>query len=518
MYMQRSLAISCVGAFAFALAPGGSAAARRASPRPLRPPAPAARTLLRINLNAPTRPFPHFWERMFGSGRAILALRASYRRDLAAVRRATGFRYIRFHGIFDRGVGIVHLAPNGQAVYNWSYLDQIYDGLLAQGVRPYVELSFMPRQLAANPARQGFWYHPFIAPPKSYTQWSALIRHFARHLIARYGLAEVSRWYFEVWNEPNIGFWAGVPKQATYFQLYDATARALKSVSPRLRVGGPSTAQAAWVPAFIAHCAKNHVPLDFVSTHVYGNDSPRVIGAHHAVSRRVLVALAVAKVYRQVKASPRPHLPIIFSEYNASYSNQVPVTDSPYMGPWLANTIRLCAGKVSIMSYWAFSDVFEEGGVIHTPFYGGFGLLAEDHIPKPAFNAFRLLHELGTRRLPLASDAALATLDAAGNAALALWNYAPVAGGGAPRRFTLAFSGLGRGRRVYIQVLDPRHGNALAAWRAMGSPAFPSRRQVRALRRAARLPQPRLAYVSPAHPRLRLTLAPYALALVRLPR
>ncbi len=472
--------------------------------------------IVRINLHAPTRPFPHYWERMFGSGRAILALRQSYRRDLTAVHRATGFGYIRFHGIFDRGVGLYHLAPDGRPIYNWTYVDQIYDGLLKRGVRPYVELSFMPRQLAANPTRQGFWYHPFIAPPKSYRQWGSLIRHFARHLVERYGLAEVSRWYFEVWNEPNIGFWAGVPKQASYFRLYDAAARAIKSVSPELRVGGPATAQAAWVGRFIAHCVRHQVPVDFVSTHVYGNDTPKVIGATHPVSRQVLVALAVAKVYREVKASARPDLPIIFSEYNASYSNEVSVTDSPFMGPWLANTIRLCAGKTKIMSYWAFSDVFEEQGVKHTPFYGGFGLMAEGHIPKAAFNAFRLLHELGTRRLPVASDAALATLDADGNAAIAVWNYAPARGGGAPRRFELRFPGLQHARRAYIQVLDATHGNALAAWRAMGSPAFPTRAQTRSLRRAARLGVPRLAGVAPEHPSLKLSLPPYGLALIRL--
>ena len=493
-------------------------AASRLNAQSAPPASSSAATTLRINLRAPTTPFPHFWERMFGSGRAILALRQSYRRDLAAVRRVTGFRYIRFHGIFDRGVGIYHRAPGGRVFYNWSYLDQIYDGLLQRGVRPYVELSFMPRRLAANPTRQGFWYRPYIAPPKSYRQWSALIRHFARHLVARYGIAQVSRWYFEVWNEPNIGFWAGVPKQATYFRLYDAAARALKSVNPRLRIGGPATAQAAWVGRFIAHCARHHVPLDFVSTHVYGNDTPLAAGLTRSPPRRAMVALAVARVHREVKHSPMPWLPLIFSEYNASYKNEVAVTDSPYMGPWLANTIRLCAGKVRMLSYWAFSDVFEEQGVIHTPFYGGFGLLAEDHIPKPAFNAFRLLHELGTRRLPLVSNSALATLDAGGNAAIALWNYAPVNGGGVPRRFTLRFYGLGRGRRAYIQILDPRHGNALAAWRKMGSPAFPTRQQVLQLRQAARLAPPQLVFIPAARPRLSLTLSPYALALVRLRR
>ena len=186
--------------------------------------------------------------------------------------------------------------------------------------------------------------------------------------------AEVARRFpdsmIEVWNEPNIGFWAGKPKETTYFHLYDEAARAIKRVSPRLRVGGPATAQAAWIPSFIRHTVKDHVPVDFISTHTYGDDTAEnVFGSKEFIPRDQMVCRAVKKVYDQVKSSARPNLHIIYSEYNASYMNQPRVTDSAYMGPWLANTIRRCAGKVKIMSYWAFSDVFEEQGVaaVFTP-------------------------------------------------------------------------------------------------------------------------------------------------------
>ncbi len=481
-------------------------------------PPPAASQTIVIHTRAATTPFPHFWERMFRSGHALLAMRASYLRDLSTVHRATGFRYFRFHGIFDRRMGVFHLSPQGRQVYNFSNVDQVYDGLLARGVRPYVELSFMPPALAASPVRMPFFYRPYIAPPKNWNQWAALIRAFARHLIHRYGLGEVAQWYFEVWNEPNIGFWAGNPRQATYFHLYDVTARALKSVSPLLRVGGPATAQAAWVPAFLSHCARHHVPVDFVSTHVYGNDPPKsVLGIPGPVPRKDMVALAVAKVHRQVAASPYPHLPIIFSEYNASYMNQPRVTDSAYMGPWLANTIRRCAGKVKIMSYWAFSDVFEEQGVTKTPFYGGFGIIAEDHIPKAAFNDFVLLHQLGNRRLPVASHSALATRRAKGGYAVAVWNYAPVGGVGPVQQVTLRFAGLGRGYRAFVQIVDRSHGDPRPLWIRMGRPRFLSHRQVRRLRRAARLGPPRALPLGPGDT-VHLTLPPEALALVKLTR
>jgi len=167
--------------------------------------------------------------------------------------------------------------------------------------------------------------------------------------VDRYGIDEVSQWYFEVWNEPNIDFWTGVPKEETYHRLYEVSARALKRVSSRLRVGGPATAQAAWVDRFIRHCVEAKVPVDFVSTHVYANDTARdVFGTNESIPRDEMVARAVKKVHDLVKTSARPDPPLIFSEYNASYMNEVQVTDSPFMGPWLANTIRQCDGLVAL--------------------------------------------------------------------------------------------------------------------------------------------------------------------------
>ena len=387
-----------------------------------------------IDAQAPSQPFPHYWERMFGSGRAILSLRDSYRRDLRAVKKATGFEYIRFHAIFHDEVGLYNEDEHGNPLYNYSYVDQIYDGLLENGVRPFVELSFMPEKLASTPSRQAFWYKPFNSPPKDWDRWGDMVEHFAQHLVDRYGIDEVSQWYFEVWNEPNIDFWAGDPKEPTYYHLYDVSARALKRVSPRLRVGGPATAQAAWVDRFIQHCADGNVPVDFVSTHVYANDTAKdVFGTHEKIPRDQMVYRAVRKVHDQVKASAKPDLPLIFSEYNASYMNEVDVTDSAFMGPWLANTIRQCDGLTDIMSYWAFSDVFEEQGVVKRPFYGGYGLMAAGNIPKAAYNDFKLLHELGAQRISVDSDSALATRRADGSLAIAVWNYAPPGNGGDPK-------------------------------------------------------------------------------------
>jgi xylan 1,4-beta-xylosidase len=453
-------------------------------------PAQPPRESIAVDASAPAEPFPHFWEHMFGSGRAVLSLRESYREDLRAVHEITAVRYIRFHAMLHDEMGVYSVDAHGQPVFNFSYIDQVYDGLLANGVRPFVEISFMPAKLAAHDVRQSFWYRPIVSPPANYERWDELIMALARHLIERYGIDEVSQWYFEVWNEPNLDFWAGVPKQATYFELYEHTARSLKAVDARLRVGGPATAQAAWVAAFLRHCKDKQVPVDFVSTHVYGDDKAKdVFGTHEPITRRQMVCRAVQKVHSEIQASPLPSVPLIWSEFNASWSNHPEVTDAPFMGPWLAETIRQCDGFAQEMSYWTFSDVFEEQGVVKTPFYGGFGLLAAGGIPKPAFNAFALLHGLGERRLANDAPGTLVTRRSDGALVIALWNYAEV-GTTAPMRSIALRLSHSAARTASVQSIDGVHGNVNIAYERMGSPRYPTQRELAQLREAAALPAP----------------------------
>jgi len=439
-----------------------------------------------IDASAPHHAFPHFWEQMFGSGRAILTLRDSYRRDLRTVRESTDFKYVRFHAIFHDEIGLYGEDKQGQPVFNFSYVDQIYDGLLENGVRPFVELSFMPRKLASRPVTQNFKYHPYVAPPKDYVKWDAMIAAFAGHLIERYGIDEVAEWYFEVWNEPNLDFWAGTPAKESYWALYDHTANALKLVNPRLRVGGPATAQAAWVADFIRHTTDQRVPLDFVSTHVYANDKAKdIFGIREKIPRSDMVCRAAKKVRDEVSGSSRPDVPIFWSEYNATYFNEPKITDSTFMGPWLADTIRRCDGLAEMMSYWTFSDVFEEQGVVQRPFYGGFGLIAAGGIPKPAFNAFKLLHRLGNVRLDADSDHVLVTRRPDGTLVIALWNYVAPEASGQPTTISLQLPRAARS--VRLQRLDADHGDVSGDYERMGSPPFPTREQLAALSSASAL-------------------------------
>lgn len=480
-----------------------------------------SREYIVVDLNQKTTPFPHFWENMFGSGRAILSLRQSYRDDLRRVKKITDCKYVRFHNIFHDEVGIYNEDASGKPYYNWTYVDQIYDGLLASGVRPFVELSFMPNKMAASNMPHAFWYKPNVSPAKNNQAWADMITAFAKHLIDRYGADEVRKWYFEVWNEPNLDFWGGRPNEPTYYELYDVTAKALKGVDSKLIVGGPATAQAAWVDRFIDHCNKGSVPVDFVSTHVYANDTAdNVLGTKENLPRSEMVARAVRKVYDQVKASAMPKLPIIWSEYNASYMNEVDITDSAYMGPWLAQTIAKCDGLTSEMALWTFSDVFEEQGVPKRPFYGGFGLIAPGGIPKAAFNAMFMLHGLGDERIPVNSNRILATRRKDGTIVMAVWNYIEPGQPRTAKSTIITLTGIkSEYETAAVQIVDDDHGSALTAWRKIGSPQFPSQEQHKLLLQAATTPETSIQrgkQKTGADLHMPLDLQPNALALVEI--
>lgn len=476
----------------------------------------AAQETVVINTNAPGTPFPHFWEQMFGSGRAILALRESYRDDLRAVKEITDFRYVRFHAILHDEVGVYNEDEHGNPIFNFSYVNQIYEGLLKNGVRPVVEISFMPRKLAFNPdALHPFWYKQNVSPPKSWERWDDLMVHFATDLVDHFGIDEVSKWYFEVWNEPNIDFWGGVPRQKTYFELYDHTAHDLKSVNPRLRVGGPATAAAAWVNDFLKHAASNHVPVDFVSTHAYADDTvENLFGTTENIPMDDRVCRAVAKVRQQIDSSAMPHLPLFWTEWNVQGMNES--RDTVFVGPAVANTIRECAGDVDMLSFWTFSDVFEEGGPARQPFHGQFGLRAMGGINKPSYYAFGLLHQLGDSLLPNTSKDVIVTETPSGGFAVAAWNLVDPDQHGSTRNIKLVFQGLPANSRATIQTVDKDHGNVLPKYAAMDSPVYPTPATVLQLNRETALPTPQPIEIN--NGTIELTLTPNALDLITIVR
>lgn len=468
---------------------------------------------VRIDAAATGTPFPHFWEAMFGSGHAELAMRENYLDDVRAVKKVADFGYVRFHGIFDDEIGVYSEDSHGNPVYNFTLVDTIYDGLLRNGVRPFVELSFMPKELAFNPDDlHVFWYKPNVSPPKDYLKWDGLIRAFAQHLITRYGIEEVSKWYFEVWNEPNVDFWGGVPQQQTYFSFYDQTARALKAVDPRLRVGGPATAAASWIPEFLEHVHAENVPVDFVSTHGYADDTPQnLFHTKRDIPFDARVCLAVAKVRREIAASPLPDLPLYWTEWNVMGADGA--RDTTYVGPALANVIRGCDGKVQMMSYWTFSDVFEESGPSKEPFVGMYGLRAYGGINKPSYYDYGLLHQLGHARLANPSKHALVTRTRDGGLSIAVWNLVDPGKHGQTKTMRLVLKGLGPNAAVSIERVDDEYGNVLPIYKSMGSPIYPTPTQVAQMNEATALPAPETAHLKGNV--LSLSLEPNALFLLK---
>ena len=481
--------------------------------------APAQQHIL-IDATAPTTSFPHFWEEMFGSGRAILSLRENYREDLRAVKQITDFHYVRFHAILHDEVGVYNEDDHGNPVYNFTYVDEIYDGLLKNGVKPVVEISFMPKKLAFNPdALHPFWYKQNVSPPKSMERWDDLIAHFAQHLVDRYGIDEVASWYFEVWNEPNIDFWGGIPRMESYFDLYAHTAKDLKHVSPRLRVGGPATAAAAWIPEFLNFTSANHVPVDFVSTHGY-DDEPveRLLGSDQPLRDKDMpeedrVCAAANHVRKQIDASAYPHLPLLWTEWNVPGRDRL--RDTPYVGPALAEAVRTCH-DVQALSFWTFSDVFEEGGPAQRSFDGQFGLRATGGINKPSFYDFALLHQLGTQRIASDADDIIVTKLADGSLAIALWNLAPTGRSPAPKSVTLELSGIAKDAKITMQRVDDNHSNVMKPYAAIGNPSYPRPAQVEQLNRETALESPQPLSLTSGH--LNLTLGSNALVMLHISR
>lgn len=479
-----------------------------------------------IDAAAPTTPFPHFWETMFGSGRANLMLRENYRNDLRAVHAVTSFTYVRGHGILDDENGVYTEDEHGNPIYNFAYVNQIYEGLLRNGVKPFVEISFMPKKLAFNPdALHPFWYKQNVSPPKSMERWDGLMTAFAKDLVDHFGIEEVSSWYFEVWNEPNIDFWNGIPRDKSYFELYEHTARDLKAVSPRLRVGGPATAAADWVTPFLKYVNDHKVPLDFVSSHGYADDTidnlfPNDPSVPRDTPMDERVCLAIHKVRGEIDASGHKGLPLFWTEWNVQ--GQSESRDTTFVGPGVANTVRGCDGAVQMMSFWTFSDVFEEGGPVAKPFSGQFGLRAEYGINKPSFYDFALLHALGDQRIANDAKDIIVTKTADGSLAIAFWNIADPLPDGAhaetipakPKSVTLEFKGLPGKATVTEQLVDDEHGNVLPLYRAMGSPQYPSPTQVEQLNAKTALASPQTVTLEGG--KLTVTLEPNALVLLRI--
>jgi xylan 1,4-beta-xylosidase len=425
------------------------------------------------------------WQECVGSGHAALLMSPANLQQMGRVEREIGFHFVRFHGLLTDDMN-VYREVDGKPVYDFSGIDTLYDKLLHLGVKPFVEFGFMPNALASGKQEIFFW-HANVTPPKDMDRWSALIRALTQHLQDRYGTAEVKTWRFEVWNEPNYpGFWPNAD-QAAYFKLYDATASAVKSVNPAFKVGGPATAGAGWVPEFLAHTQQVHAPVDFVSTHTYAVSSGFLDADGNAdlvlSSSPEAISGDVARVHQQIQASYKPSLPLDITEWSASYSSRDPVHDSYTSAAFVLEKLKQTEGLASAMSYWTYSDLFEENGPPPAAFHGGFGLLTRDNIPKATYFAYKYLNQLGPTQLKSEDNESWVTRKGDDVEAL-VWSYVPLKQSEGNKAFyrklhpaepvapvDLKLTGLRPGRyRLIVHRTGYRRNDAYSDWIDMGMP------------------------------------------------
>lgn len=386
----------------------------------------SAERIIKVDYNKSSGAMNTMFKECIGAGRANEGLRADWQQQLAMTKKECDFKYIRMHGLLTDDMAVYREDSKGNPEYNYQYIDALYDFLLSINVKPFVELGFMPSALASGP-QTIFWWKGNVTPPKDYKKWEDLIRNLTQHFTERYGADEVKTWYFEVWNEPNLspGFWTGT--QEEYFKLYDYTAKAIKSVNPAYRVGGPATAGAAWVPETIEFCSKNNVPIDFISTHAYGVKQGFLdeFGSTGTVlsSDEFSVSGEVINSRKQISNSAKPNLELHYTEWSTSYTPADPIHDSYHSAAYILQKLKQVGKDANSMSYWVFTDIFEEPGPRFTPFHGGFGLMNTQGIKKPAYFSYAFLNKLGATELQNTDKNSWATKNNKGGVQLLFWDY-----------------------------------------------------------------------------------------------
>ena len=381
--------------------------------------------IINLDFNKIEGNFNTMFKECIGAGRANEGLRADWQQQLAYVKKECDFKYIRMHGLLTDDMGIYREDKNGNPEYNYQYIDVLYDYILSIGMKPFVELGFMPEALASG--RQTiFWWRGNVTPPKDYQKWGEFIRNLTLHFTERYGADEVKTWYFEVWNEPNLNFfWSGT--QEEYFKLYKFTVQAIKSVNKAYRVGGPATAGAAWEPEMIEFCAKNVLPLDFISTHSYGVKQGYLDEFGNAGTildkNPMNVSGDILQTRKEIASSSMPNLELHYTEWSSSYTPTDPIHDSYHQAAYVLEKIKQVGNAATSMSYWVFTDIFEEAGPRFTPFHGGFGLLNYQAINKPAFYSFKFMNMLGNTELVNADSSSWACKNTKGGLQVLFWDF-----------------------------------------------------------------------------------------------
>ena len=449
-----------------------------------------------------------------GTGRMGLALQKQYFEQLKLVQEKIGFEHIRGHGLFHDDMAIYHEYQPGVpefgphagegwdenkvlVEYNWTYLDMVMDSYRELGLKPFIELGFMPKQLASGDNTVFYW-KGHTTPPKNYQRWAKLIKATLRHLMERYGADEVVTWPVEVWNEPNLpGFWKDADMKE-YFKLYDVSSRAVKEVDTRFKVGGPAVCGGTdkeWIKGFLEFVRENKCHLDFVSRHHYTTELPAPDG-HYGYPK----LHPKEKCFEQLDSTrglvdsfeEYKGMDINVTEFNTSYIPNAPVHDTNLNAAYIALMLSTFGDNHKSYSYWTFGDIFEENGVPFTPFHGGFGLVANGLIPKPTFWTFAFYKNLtrGYEKCLLRTPECLVTKsrDSKGQEIYKgiAWNVdTDMSGKELKLELELPLSGKEDENVLITQLVDEEVCNPLKVWHDLGEHANPSEQEIEFLRQAA---------------------------------
>ncbi|WP_342561102.1 hypothetical protein NST84_15595 [Paenibacillus sp. FSL R7-0345] len=516
---------------------------------------------MKINLQETSKPLKHIWSACVGAGRANEGLRADWQEHLSEAVEQCGFRYLRFHGLLHDDMHVYRVIDDTE-IYNFQYVDKLFDAMLDRGIRPFVEFGFMPLDLASTEQTQ-FWWKGNISPPNDYDKWGELVSRCVQHWRERYGDEEIRRWYFEIWNEPNLpAFWGGTKSE--YFRLYEVSVKAIKAIDPLLRVGGPATSnfvpdsrfdgevedvskhltlvtedldalswKGVWIEDFLCFCAEKELPVDFVSTHPYPTDfALDGFGNYAGRSRHAGSTKDDIEWLRTVIAgSAYPEVEIHLTEWSSSPTSRDYSHDYLPAAAYVIKTNLENSDRIDSLSYWVFTDVFEEVGAGPSAFHGGFGMLTLQGVRKPTFHAYRFLHQLGNQEIGRGEGYILTKTDE-GRLGGLFYNYPVGYGGTVPissypnqtvaqevqatgtdRSFELLVEGVTPGAELVLQILDSDHGVAIKLWNEMGAPQSPSREQIRQLKDYAnRLSERKLTADKNGVLKLGLTLSAWAVA------
>ncbi|WP_082050919.1 GH39 family glycosyl hydrolase [Neotamlana sedimentorum] len=483
---------------------------------------------IQIDVNQQGVTFEHYWSKVVGAGRANEALRAGWLEQMQQVQENCGFQYVRFHGLFHDDMFPV-IIEKGKTVYNWQYIDDVFDRLLDLNVKPFVELAFLPSSMAAEDSKTVFWWKAKVTPKEdTFAQWFDLIKAFTQHCVDRYGIEEVLTWYFEVWNEPNLYpfFWHGTKSQ--YFEMYKQSALAVKSIDSRLKIGGPSTSNfvpdarfdgeiinnhvseeifkiedinalkwhGVWIEDFLKYCKKENLPVDFVSTHPYPTDyafNPET-GKGRGLTRYVhSVKEDLIWLKNTISKSAYPNAEIHLTEWNTSPSSRDAMHDRLPAAAYIVKSNLDCIGLTNSLAFWTFTDIFEEKGGASSIFHGGFGMINYQGLVKPSYHAYRMLNQLGNQQLYKNEYLFISKKSDDKKIVALAYNYPKeyenaVPSGtnkresGTSKQLNFTLKNLKPGTLFELEILDKDHGNIHNFWEAMGKPEPPTREQIKIMK------------------------------------